>query len=194
MTSIIMTCLALAFLMPGSQGLQEEQSLQDLDGYKLATLMLTNTSPLNSEFLRDHVFSINDGDPYDKRPIKEGMGKIVRLYSDLVYLDFAYNPHLDINQSEKTVTCSFEFIPGTRYSVNRIHVFGAESGEDESEIKSVLNLKETMFFSPIFFDRDLKRLSAFLEAKNLALEDYDFKRSPDHPGTVDISIRLQSKE
>ena len=193
MTSIIMICLALAFSMPGLQGLQEEQKLQDLEGYALADLRLTNTDPLNSEFLRDHVFSINNGDPYDTRPIREGLEKIVRLYGDLGYLDFAYNPHLDIDQSEKTVSCSFEFIPGTRYSVNKIRVFGVESSEDENEIKSTLNLKENMFFSPMFFNRDLKRLSEFLEVKNLALKDYDFKRSPDHPGTVDISIWVQEE-
>ena len=194
MTSIIMTCLVLVFLMPGSQSLQEEQPLQDLEGYKLATLKLTNTSPLNSEFLRDHVFSVNNGDPYNTQPIKEGLEKIVRLYGDLGFIDFAYTSHLEIDRDMRTVTCSLEFIPGTRYSVNRIHVLGVESGEDESEIKGALNLKEDMFFSPMFLDSDIKRLSGFLETKNLALKDYDFKRSPDHPGTVDISIRLQSKE
>ncbi len=191
MTSIIMICLALAFSMTGAQGLQEEQPLQDLAGYKLSALKLTNTSPLDSEFLRGHVFSINNGDPYDTRPIKEGLDKIVRLYGDLGYLDFAYNPHLDINQGEKTVSCSFEFFPGTRYSINEIHVLGVESSEFENEIKSVLNIQENRFFSPVFFNMDLKRLRGFLEAKNLALKDYEFKRSSDQPGTVDISIWVQ---
>ena len=194
MISIIAIGLAVALSMPGTQGPQEELPGQDLGGYTLANLRLTNTEPLNSEFLRNRVFSMNNGDSYDSQLIKEGLEKIQRLYGDLGFIDFAYTPHLEINRDMRTISCSFEFIPGTRYSVNQIHVFGVESGEDESEIKSALNVKENMFFSPMFFDNDLKRLSGFLETRNLALKDYDFKRSPDHPGTVDISIRLQSKE
>jgi outer membrane protein assembly factor BamA len=194
MSPLITICLAMAFSMAGLQGPQEEQSAQDLSGYTLAELKLSNTVHLNSEMLRDRVFSVKGGDPYDTQLVKEGLEKIVRLYGDMGYIDFAYTPYIDINQSEKTVSCAFDFIPGTRYFVNRIQVFGAGSGEEEKEIKSAVSLEENRLFSLSALDRSVGRLKALLEAKNLALKDYEFKRSSDHPGTVDVSIWVQPEE
>jgi len=194
MISILTICLAIAYIMPGPPGPQEIQPTQDLSGYRLAELKLTNTVHLNSEMLRDRVFSIKDGDPYDTQLVKEGLEKIKKLYEDMGYIDFAYTPHLDINQSEKTVSCSFNFIPGTRYFVDGISIFGAGSGEEETEIKSAISLEEKRLFSLSALDRSITRLNALLKAKNLAVKNYEFKRSSDHPGTVDISIWIQPEE
>ena len=180
MTSLIAVCLALALSMQGTQGPREDQPVQDLAGYRLAELKLTNASPLNSEFLKA-VFSISNGDPYDAKHLRETLGKIRMLYMDMGHIDFVYNPHLDIDHSEKTVSCSFEFIPGTRYRINRIHLLGARSSEEENEIKGALNLlKEKNIFSPSALYGSIWRLSELLDAKSLALKGYEFKRSSDH--------------
>ena len=193
MASLIMIYLAMALSMQGMQGPLEELPVQDLSDYKLAGLKLRNTEPLSSDYLRA-VIPLKNGEPFNIKPIKETLEQIQRLYRDLGFLDFAYNPHFDIDHGQKTVLCSFDFIRGTRYHVNRIEVFGAGSDEEENEIKSALILKEESLFSPAAFYDSHRGLKLLLESKNLNLKDYEYKRSSDYPGTVDISIRIQSVE
>ena len=193
MTLLTAICLVMALSVPSLQEPQGEPQVQDLEGYKLIALKLTNTVPLRSDPLRD-LFFPSAMEKYDSRLIKEGLENIRQLYGDLGYIDFTYTPHLDINHNEKIVSCSFELIPGTRYSVNRIHIFGAGSGEEEKELKGALLLKENQFFSPWTLLRSIERLNELLETTNLALKDYEFNRSSDHPGTVDVSIWIQAEE
>ena len=193
MTSLITICLGMALSMPGLQGPQEELSMKALPGYTLAELKLTNTEPLNSNFLRS-LFHISKGDPYNTEPLRETLERIRQLYLELGHVDFAYNPHLDINKSEKSVSCTFEFILGTRYYVNRIHIFGAGSDEEEMEIRDTLILEENRIFSPSALYGSIRRLNNLLESKDLALQKYEYKRSSERPGTVDVSIWIQAGE
>lgn len=85
------------------------------------------------------VIEISDEEPYDTRLLRETLEKIKQLYLEMGYIDFTYNPHLDIDHSTKTISCFFEFIPGTLYRVNRIHIFGAGSDEKE-EIRDIFKL------------------------------------------------------
>jgi len=193
MNSLITIYLALTLSMAGPQESPEEQSVRDLAGYTLSKLRLTNTGPLHSEFLRN-VFPLREGDPYNAEQLRKTLGMIRQLYLELGYVDFAYNPQQDVDINERTISCTFEFIPGTLYHVNQIHIFGAGSDEAEENIRGALILKESGIFSLAALDRSIRRLNKLLEAQNLSLKKYEYTRSSEQPGLVDVSIWIQSGE
>jgi outer membrane protein assembly factor BamA len=194
MNSFLVICLAAVLSSFGSQGQQEKQSLPNLEGYKLAELKITDASPLSSQLLRDIAFSIKAGDAYDSQIIEDDMKKIKRAYNNLGFIDFTYTPQIDINQKEKTVSCSFHFIPGEQFFVNQIKILGTKSSEEEAEIRSDIYLKETYPFSLDALYHSIRREKEQLEDKGISIKDFRYERLTDNPGKVDIFIRIESEK
>lgn len=160
MNLFLKICLAAALSSFGSQDYQEEQLLPDLEGYKLAELKITGASPFSSQVLRDSAFSIKAGDAYDSQIIEDDMKKIKRVYNNIDFIDFTYTPQTDINQKEKTVSCSFHFVPGEQLFVNQINILGTKSSEEEVEIRSDIFLKEKHPFSLNALYHSIRRVRA----------------------------------
>jgi outer membrane protein assembly factor BamA len=155
---------------------------------------MTDASPLNSEALKEGAFSVKDGELYDPQIIDEGLKRIKRLYEDLGYIDFSYTPQIDINQSKKSVSCSFHLVPGKQYFINRFNISGAKSNEEAAAIGSEISDFEGKIFSPTTFSVLKKRLSDYLDHKEPALKDLQYQRLPGSPGKVDISVHLQARK
>jgi hypothetical protein len=178
-----------------SLNLQERQLGEIYAGYTLADLELKGSFPFDSEKLTN-AFAIKKGEPFDVRLIKKTLEQIQQLFFNLGYIDFTYIPELDVNQNEKTVSCSIFLVPGKQYFVSKINISGIGSDEDGKEIISALRaagLEEKTVFSSGLLEKAIKSLNELLDTKNLTLKDYELKRSSNVSGTVEINIRLQSK-
>jgi outer membrane protein insertion porin family len=194
MNLFLTICLAAALSSFGSQDYQEEQLLPDLEGYKLAELKITGASPFSSQVLRDIAFSIKAGDAYDSQIIEDDMKNIKRAYNDMGFIDFTYTPQIDINQKEKTVSCSFRFVPGEQFFVNQINILGIKSSEEEVEIRSDIFFKEKYPFSLNAFYQSIGSVKAQLEGKGSSIKDFRYERLTDNPGKVDIFIQIESEK
>jgi beta-lactamase regulating signal transducer with metallopeptidase domain len=169
---------------------------QNLEGYKLVDLQLKGSILFDPEKLKSALL-IKNGDPFDSQLIKKGMEQIQQLYFNLGYIDFTYTPKIDANHNEKTVSCSILLVQGEQYFVRKIYVYGVSHDEDSKEIISTLRaagLEEKTVVCPMLLDKAVISLNELLNAKNLILKDYEFKRSSEGPGSGDINIRLQPKD
>ena len=177
-------CLSVAISAIGSQEIPQNQSLPNLEGYTITELKITNSAPLQAQVLRELVFSSKDGDLYDPQNLEDGLKRIRDLYDGLGFIDFSYNPLIDINQEEKTVACSFQFDPGKQFIINKINIIGAKSSKDEAEIQSKVLLKEKRMFSLKLFEHSRRRVEEHLESKGMSLKEFKYEQLTDPP--VDI--------
>jgi hypothetical protein len=140
-------------------------------------------------------FPVRIGDPVESDRVEEGMDRIKRLFEEAGYLDFEYTPSIVINAKAKTVAYSFELRQGRQYTVGRINLVGRSSLSD-SQLRSALTelgLEEGKIFRPSRLEDAIKRLNRMLGSERLTSQHHEFNRPANRPGTVDITIDLQSK-
>lgn len=194
MTSFLVLWLGIAFSTIGANISQEELSPPDFQEYTIAEIEITNADPLSPRVLIDKFFSVHIGGFYDPQTFEAGFGIIEGLYENLGFIDFKYVVQIESDANEKTLSCLFQFFPGTQFFVNEIHVLGTETGENEIDAETAIDyllLKRKQIFSLRMFDYSKIRLGEYLENKGFSLEDFRYERSDLHPGTVDIFIRVE---
>ena len=201
MTLLFAICLLASVTASGQAAPQKQQALPDLAGYKLAELELTGSTIFRIEILKNEMFSIKNGDPFDPRLIKEGLQKIENYFLVLGYMDFTYSPIIKISHDEKTVTCSFHLDPGRQFRIDQISIFGTRSRDEEIEARSeigALSVKEKAIFSKLGLELAILRLKMHYKNSDLTVKEYNFRRStkqfPGDNGGIDISIWLQAKQ
>jgi|WetSurMetagenome_2_1015567.scaffolds.fasta_scaffold86309_2 outer membrane protein assembly factor BamA len=194
MISMIMVYLAIAFAIPGLPCLQEGEADQSFLDYKIDEFVLEGKTIFRLENLVG-MYGLKKGDPYSPKLIKEKLEVIQRVFLNYGYIDFTYTPRINVNHEEKTVSCAFLLLPGKQYFVKQINILGIRDKNDDKEIRSVLNeyfVNEGKLFNSIAFEMCSRKLERLLESKNLTLKECKYERSSDQ-GTVDISIRIQTK-
>lgn len=195
MTSFPLIWLGMAVSILGSSVSQQPPPAPDLREYKLAKLEIINADPLHSRALAEGIFGRHIGDSYDPQAIEEDLEQIGQMYDRLGFIDFRYISEIEHDPSQKTVSCVFNFSPGTQFFVNEINIEGSESGEKGIDAKPVIDnllFKQKGIFGLSYFEHSKMRLGRYLESNGLSLKGFRYERSVDHPGTVDLFITIES--
>jgi outer membrane translocation and assembly module TamA len=91
-----------------------------------------NMAFTNKDALRN-LFSITDGEPYNRSLITEGLEKIRSAYAGEGYINFTASPETSINDASHTVSVTVAFEEGKMFYVSRVDIMGL----DETEFRKV---------------------------------------------------------
>jgi outer membrane translocation and assembly module TamA len=179
---------------------QIEQSLQDLNGYRLASLEITGATAFPRKKLIAE-FPIRVGDSFNPSRINKGINRIKNLFEEAGYADFKCTQTADIDSKAKTVAVSLNIWQGEQFYIGMINIISnyEESDRKLRKIISDSRVEGGLPFNPNHLEEAARKLKKARKAGALSVS-YEFlkrasgkenQRAPS--GLVDINFKILQK-
>jgi TonB family protein len=106
--------------------------------YRLESIGFKNNMAFTNKDALRSLFSITDGEPYNRSLITEGLEKIRSAYAGEGYINFTASPGTSINDASHTVSVTVAFEEGKMFYVSRVDIMGLDEPEFRKVRKELL--------------------------------------------------------
>jgi outer membrane protein insertion porin family len=166
--------------------------IQEGDQYRLKEITFSGNKALNNNAALRKIFSIKDGDIFNREIIAKGLEALRKAYGEYGYINFTPVPDTEFDDTNKTITLKVDIDEGKQFFVRRIEFQGNTTTRDKV-IRRELALEEGQVYNSRLWEVSLLRLNQLGYFNELKPEQDSEIHQDAQNGTVDINLKVKEK-
>lgn len=111
---------------PTSEQIEVTAHIQEGQQYRLEGISFKGNQAISNVAALRSLFSINDGDVFDRAAIGKGLDGLSFAYGQYGYINFTSVPETRFNEENQTISLGIDIDEGKQFYVSKISILGAD--------------------------------------------------------------------